>query len=118
VGPRRLIRARSESLGESPLWPTAAIVGSAFLYADLPARFIAGPSVGAFSLVRWLVPGLTALVLVALLASAPGGQLMQGLGWREHRLHMTRRWLSLAMIAVVSAANAASTRLPARRARR
>ena len=33
---------------------------------------------------------------------------MQSLGWHEHRLHLTRRWLSLAMIAVVSAANAAS----------
>jgi hypothetical protein len=105
---QRLIETRAESLGESPLWPTVAIVGAAFLYADLPARFIAGPSAGAFSVVRWLVPGLTALVLVALLASAPGGRLMQSLGWHEHRLHVTRRWLSLAMIAVVSAANAAS----------
>src|SRR6266571_2408130 len=104
--PGRLIGA--ESLGESPLWPTAAIVGSAFLYADLPKRFIAGSSAGAFSVVRWLVPGLTTLVLVALLASIPGSRLVENLGWHEHRLHLTRRWLSLAVIAVVSAANAAS----------
>jgi hypothetical protein len=106
--PRRLIELHAASLGESPLWPTAAIAGSAFLYADLPTRFIAGHSAGAFSVGRWLIPGLTVLVLVALLASAPGGRLMERLGWRGHMLHVTRRWLSLAMIAVVSAANAAS----------
>ena len=105
---RRLIGADSASLGESPFWPSAAIVGSAILYADLPARFIAGSSAGAFSVVRWLIPGLTLFVLVALLASAPGNRLMQSFGWRGHRLHLTRRWLSLGMIAVVSAANAAS----------
>ena len=95
-------------MGESPLWPTAAIVTAAILYADLPQRFILGRAAGVFSVVRWLVPGLTALVLIALLASVPGGRLVQRLGWREHRLHVTRRWLALAMIAVVSAANAAS----------
>ena len=104
---RGLIAAGRESLGESPFWPSAAVVTSAVLYADLPTRFIAGSS-GAFSVVRWVVPGLTALVLAALLASVPGGRLMQGLGWHEHKVHLTRRWLSLAMIAIVSAANAAS----------
>lgn len=105
---RRLIAASADSLGESPLWPSAAVITSAILYADLPARFIAGSSAGAFSVVRWVVPSLTVLVLAALLASVPGGRLMQSLGWHEHRLHLTRRWLSLTMIAVVSAANAAS----------
>jgi uncharacterized membrane protein len=104
--PRRL--ATAGSLGESALWPTAAIIAAAALYADLPARFVAGSSAGVFSVVRWLVPGLTMLVLAALLASVPGSRLMQALGWHGHRLHLTRRWLSLAMIAVVSAANAAS----------
>jgi hypothetical protein len=33
------------SLGESPLWPTAAIITAPVLYADLPTRFIAGDSV-------------------------------------------------------------------------
>ena len=78
------------------------------LYADLPGRFIVGPSSGAFSVVRWVVPGLTVLLLAALLASVPGGRLIEKLGWRGRRLHVTRRWLALAMIAVVSAANAAS----------
>jgi hypothetical protein len=105
---RRPIAVGAETLGESPLWPSAAIFASAALYADLPARFIAGASAGAFSVVRWVIPGLTVLVLMALLVSLPGSRLMRSLGWHEHRLHLTRRWLSLAMIAVVSAANAAS----------
>ena len=55
----RLLAAGSASLGESPLWPSAAIIASAVLYADLPTRFIAGSSAGAFSVVRWVVPALT-----------------------------------------------------------
>jgi hypothetical protein len=92
--------------GESPLWPTAAIVGSALLYADLPARFISGGS--AFSWARWLVPALTGVLVVALVSSAPGGTLMERFGLRGRQLHVTRRWLALAMIAIVSAANSAS----------
>src|SRR5439155_16161710 len=34
--PRRVTDSLAESLGESPLWPTAAIFTSAVLYADLP----------------------------------------------------------------------------------
>jgi hypothetical protein len=105
---RQLLDASTESLGEPPLWPTAAIVASAALYADLPARFIAGPSAGAFSVVRWVIPGLTVLLLAALMASLPGTLLMRSLGWRGHALHLTRRWLSLTMIGIVSAANSAS----------
>ena len=105
---RRLIEAQTETLGESPVWPTAAIIASAILYADLPSRFIAGTSAGAFSAVRWIVPGLTVLVLAALLVSVPQGRLMRSLGWHGHELHLTRRWLSLGMIGVVSAANSAS----------
>jgi uncharacterized membrane protein len=105
---RRLLEASADTLGESPLWPSAALVASAVLYADLPTRFIAGASAGAFSVVRWVVPGLTVLVLAALLASLPGSWLTRTLGLHGHRLHLTRRWLSLATIATVSAANAAS----------
>jgi uncharacterized membrane protein len=104
----RIYDAGAKSLGESPFWPSAAIVTSAALYADLPSRFIAGPSAGAFTTVRWVVPALTALLLAALLVSLPGSRLMTTLGWAGDRLHVTRRWLSLATTAVVSAANTAS----------
>ena len=102
------LREAEASFGESPLWPTLAMAGAAGLYADLPTRFIAGPSAGAFSVVRWVVPVLTVLFLVALLVSVPEGRLMQSLNWGGRQLHLTRRWLSLGVIAVVSAANGAS----------
>ena len=105
---RELFAGEHATLGESPLWPAAAIVTSAILYADLPQRFISGSSAGAFSVVRWVVPGLTVLLLAALLASVPRGRLVQRLGWQGHGLHVTRRYLGLAMIAVLSAANTAS----------
>jgi uncharacterized membrane protein len=105
---RRLRLASADMLGESPLWPSAALVTAAVLYADLPARFIAGPSSGAFSVVRWVLPALTVLVLAVLLVSVPGSRLTRMLGLHGHQLHVTRRWLSLAAIAIVSAANAAS----------
>ena len=101
------MRERS-SLGESPLWPTVAILAAAALYADLPSRFIAGPSAGAFGVIRWVVPGLTLLILAVLLLSWPEGRIMRALDVRVEQLHVTRRWLSLAVIGIVSAANIAS----------
>jgi uncharacterized membrane protein len=101
-------RAAETSLGESPVWPTAAILAAAGLYADLPGRFIAGTSAGAFAASRWVVPILTLILLAALLASVPQGRLMRELGWVEHRVRVTRRVLSIGTIAVVSAANSAS----------
>jgi len=101
-------RAAETSLGESPVWPTAAILAAAGLYADLPGRFIAGTSAGAFAASRWVVPILTLILLAALLASVPQGRLMRELGWVEHRVRVTRRVLSVGTIAVVSAANSAS----------
>jgi hypothetical protein len=102
------IRATETTLGESPLWPTAAIVASAILYADLPSRFIAGNSAGAFTVVRWVVPALTAILLAVLVVTVPRGPLMQSLGWVEHRIRVTRRWLTVAVIGILSAANGAS----------
>ena len=105
---RGLLAEVRDALGESPLWPTSAIVASAVLYADLPARFIAGPSSGAFAIVRWLVPALTLLILAALLATAPEGRLVRALGWHPRNVHVTRRLLSLGAIGIVSLANSAS----------
>jgi uncharacterized membrane protein len=81
--------------GESPFWPAAAIVAAAGLYADLPSRFLLGSSAGAFEVVRWVVPGLTLLVLASLAAIRPRGRL-------------TRRRLAIGTIGIVSVANAVS----------
>lgn len=89
----------SATLGESPFWPLAAIVASAVLYADLPTRFIAGPDAGAFAAARWVVPAMTFVLLAALLSTR---------SMRTPGIHVTRRRLSIALIAVVSAANSAS----------
>ena len=104
----RLNSVGFSSIGESPLWPTAAIVAAAGLYADLPSRFIAGSSAGAFTAVRWVVPALTVILIAALVASVPEGPLMRAVGVLPHQARVTRRWLSLALIAIVSAANSAS----------
>jgi len=105
---RHPFAAGTALVGESPLWPSAAIVAAAGLYADLPSRFIAGPSAGVFGIVRWVVPALTAVLLGALLLSTPEGRVARSFGWAEYHVHLTRRWLALAMIGIVSAANSAS----------
>src|SRR6266849_567389 len=107
VEPRQLV-VSSEELGESPLLPVLAILGSAALYATLPSRFIAGPSSGVFSLARWIVPGLTVLLLLALVVSVPQGRLMRSLGLRATKVHVGRRIAALGVTAIVSAANAAA----------
>ncbi|MHB8468656.1 MAG: hypothetical protein ACYDCH_02710 [Gaiellaceae bacterium] len=104
----RPFAAGTAVLGESPFWPLAAIVTSAALYADMPSRFIAGSNSGALGVVRWVVPALTIVLLVALLASVPDGVVARAFGMATHRVHFTRRVLSLTSIGVVSAANAAS----------
>ena len=91
---RRTLPSAGE-LGESPLWPAAALVAAAALYADLPSDFVAGPSAGAFGVIRWVIPALTFLVLISLAAIRPRGRI-------------TRRHLVIGTIAIVSVANAVS----------
>jgi len=91
---RRAIRPVA-GLGESPLFPAAALIASAGLYADLPTRFISGAGGGSFQVIRWIVPALTLLVIASL-------GLMPVYG------RITRRHLIIGTIAIVSAANVAS----------
>ena len=104
----RRVLEPSADLGESPLLPAAALVTAAVLYADLPSRFIAGTHSGVFGVARWVVPALTVLVLLTMIAIRPRGPLARVAGWRTESLHLTRRRLALGTIAIVSAANAAS----------
>jgi hypothetical protein len=104
----RQLVVSSEELGESPLLPALAILSSAALYATLPSRFIAGPSSGVFSLARWIVPGLTVLLLVALVVSVPQGRLVRSMGLRTTNVRIGRRIAALGVTAIVSAANAAA----------
>ncbi|MDX6479869.1 MAG: hypothetical protein QOG85_379 [Gaiellaceae bacterium] len=91
---RRAFEAHT-GVGESPVWPAAALIAAAVLYADLPTRFISGPGGGSFHVIRWIVPGLTLLVVASL-------GLMPVYG------RITRRHLIIGTIALVSVANAAS----------
>jgi uncharacterized membrane protein len=100
--------ADNEELGESPLWPSLAIVAAAGLYADLPSRFIAGSGGGAFGAARWIVPALTVILLLALGVIRTRGPLARALDLAPRTLHVTRRRIGLIAIGVVSAANAAS----------
>lgn len=97
-----------EELGESPLLPVAAILGSASLYATLPSSFVVGPSAGAFSAARWIVPVLTVVLLLVFVVSVPHGPLADRVGVDLARLHVGRRVLVMAVIAVVTVANAAA----------
>jgi uncharacterized membrane protein len=104
----RRVLAPSEDLGESPLLPAAALLTSAVLYGDLPSRFITGPGGGAFGFIRWVVPALTLLVILALGLIRTTGPLARAFEWRPQSIHLTRRRLALGTIAIVSAANSAS----------
>jgi hypothetical protein len=98
-----------EELGESPIWPTLAVLTAASLYATLPTRFIAGPtSAGIYGVVRWLVPALTVLLLAPLVLNVPQRRLLRSASERAAALKLSRRIASLAVIAVITAANAAS----------
>jgi hypothetical protein len=104
---RRVVLSTQE-IGESPFFPTAAIVAAAALYATLPTRFVVGSSSGFFSLARWIVPALTLMLLLVLLASVPQGPVARLLDMPAHRVRIGRRILVLTMTAIVSAANGAS----------
>lgn len=97
-----------EELGESPLLPTLALLASAALYATLPGRFIVGPSAGVFAAARWVVPALTVILLLALVATVPRGRLARSVGVQVQKLRVGRRIAALTLTAIVTAANAAA----------
>jgi uncharacterized membrane protein len=95
-------------LGESPLWPGAAILSSAALYVTLPAKFIVGKQAAFFGDIRWIVAGLTVALFAVLLLALPAGPIAQMLDVGAHRLRVGRRVLVLTITALLSVANAAS----------
>ena len=101
--------ASQEELGESPIWPTLAVLGAAVLYATLPTGFVAGRSgAGVYTVVRWVVPGLAVLLLIPLLLTVPERPLLRSFAVRAQAHRVSRRILSLAVIAILTAANAAA----------
>jgi uncharacterized membrane protein len=111
-GSERRVRASlvpDAELGESPLWPTAAVVSAALLYVTLPKRFILGRgTAGFFGDIRWIVLGMTVVLLAALLLTFPHGLMARTLGMGVHRLRLGRRVLSLTILGVLTAANSVS----------
>ncbi|HZO34067.1 MAG TPA: DUF1345 domain-containing protein [Gaiellaceae bacterium] len=105
---RSRLLVSDEGLGESRLFPTAAILTAAALYATLPSRFVAGQSAGLFSVARWIVPALTVLLLLVLLASEPHSRLAHRVRMSPRDLRVSRRVGALAVIALVSLANGAA----------
>lgn len=97
------------ALGEPVVWPILAVLTAAGLYVTLPTRFIAGHSTtGVFGAVRWVVPTLTVLLLIPLVSTVPTPRLFESARARAAALRLSRRVASLGVIAVISAANAAS----------
>jgi uncharacterized membrane protein len=91
------------------VWPTLAVLSAAALYATLPSRFVSGgTSAGVFGAARWVVPTLTVLLLVPLVLSVPQQGGLGTVSDRIAELRVTRRVASLAVIAVMTAANAAA----------
>jgi uncharacterized membrane protein len=95
-------------LGESPLWPAAAILSAAALYATLPSKFIVGKSASFFGDIRWVVVGLTLVLLAALLLALPRGPIDRIMNIEAVRLRVGRRLLVITITALLSIANAAS----------
>ena len=104
----RVELAAASALGEPPFWPTAAIVSSALLYVTLPGKFILGRSGSFYGDIRWVIAALTLVLLAALLLTLPKAPVARMLGWGAPRLRVGRRVLALALIVVLSVANAAS----------
>jgi len=98
-----------EELGESALLPTAAILTAAGLFVTLPTKFVAGgTSAGVFGAARWIVGSLVVLLLVLLVLTAPRLRLVEVATSQAAKLRVSRRIAAIAVIALISLANATS----------
>lgn len=96
-------------LGESPFWPTVAVLSAAGLYVTLPAKFILGKAISGFlGDLRWIVLGITIVLLAALLVSVPHGAVARIFDVGAHHMRVGRRVLSMVTIGVLTLANSAS----------
>ena len=98
----------SRELGESPVWPTLAVLTAAGLYATLPSRFVAGQASELFTALRWAVPILTVLLLAPLVLSVPRGRLLASAEAQAARFGVTRRVASLAVLGLITVATASA----------
>ena len=85
-----ILRGHHQKLGVvEPFWEAQlAVLVTIVLYVVLPARLTVGP--------RWIVPGLEGALLVGLTISTP---------YLHHTQAPVRRRVSIALIAIVTAAN-------------
>ena len=104
----RLPVGSAQVLGESPLWPTLAVLTAAGLYATLPGRFIAGSGAGAFGALRWIVPVLTVVLIVPLALTVPRDRFTRAAESHLHTFNVSRRVASTAVIALITVANGIS----------
>ena len=88
----------TEEIGESRIWPVAAVITAASLYATMPGSFIAG-SATLVTVGRIVVPTLAVALLWPLALTAPR---------RTIRVSVPRRTAAIGLIAVISVANAVS----------
>jgi hypothetical protein len=95
---RAIILGTPEQLGESSLIPAAAAIVAAALYATLPAKYVSGSS-GVLDTLRWVVSGLTVVLIVPLALTAP----------QRHIGHSPRRrTIAMFVVGIITAANTAS----------
>ncbi len=98
--------ASHEQLGESPLWPSLAVVVAAGLYGTLPTGFLAGHATsGAFGVARYAIPILVLILLGPLALSVPRGVAGKPFVEFGSTFGVTRRVASIAVIALLSIAN-------------